>query len=213
MFLLFVRSFEPPLQAVELAGSGMLARLGRRVVGPMPGRPAALLARSLLPVGSLGQRRGCASAAVEPLVPLAPATPPPTPTAPSPIRPPSFQPTLADMPPPPSRFAVVELGGTQYKVAADDVIAVEKLKAEVGSIIHVNRVLLVASKDATIIGSPLVKDATVEAVVEEQTLADKVIVFKKKRRKGYRRWKGHRQPLTLLRINDINLPPGLNDAL
>ena len=117
------------------------------------------------------------------------------------------------MPPPPSRFAVVELGGTQYKVAADDVIAVEKLKAEVGSIIHVNRVLLVASKDATIIGSPLVKDATVEAVVEERTLADKVIVFKKKRRKGYRRWKGHRQPLTILRINDINLPPGLNDAL
>ena len=146
-------------------------------------------------------------------MPPAPATPPPTPTAPSPIRPPSFQPTLADMPPPPSRFAVVELGGTQYKVAADDVIAVEKLKAEVGSIIHVNRVLLVASKDATIIGSPLVKDATVEAVVEEQTLADKVIVFKKKRRKGYRRWKGHRQPLTILRINDINLPPGLNDAL
>ena len=49
--------------------------------------------------------------------------------------------------------------------------------------------------------------------MEEQTLADKVIVFKKKRRKGYRRWKGHRQPLTILRINDINLPPGLNDAL
>ena len=124
-----------------------------------------------------------------------------------------FQPTLAPLPPPPSRFAVVELGGTQYKVAADDVIAVEKLDAEVGSIIHVNRVLLVGSKDATIIGSPLVKDASVEAFVEEQTLADKVIVFKKKRRKGYRRWKGHRQNLTILRINDINLPPGLNDAL
>ena len=198
----------------------MLARLSRRVVAPMPGRPAALLARSMLPVGSrsmlpacsLGQRRGCSASAAETQLATA-APPPPTPTAPTPIRPPSLQPTLAPLPPPPKRFAVVELGGTQYKVAADDVIAVEKMQVEVGSIIHVNRVLLVGSKDATIIGSPLVKDASVEAVVEEQTLADKVIVFKKKRRKGYRRWKGHRSPLTILRINDINLPPGLNDAL
>ena len=108
---------------------------------------------------------------------------------------------------------MVELGGTQYKVAADDVICVEKMKVEVGSVIHVNRVLLVGSKDATIIGSPLIKDACVLATVEEQALADKVIVFKKKRRKGYRRWRGHRAALTVLRINDIQLPPGLQDTL
>lgn len=115
--------------------------------------------------------------------------------------------------PPPTRFAVVELGGTQYKVAADDVICVEKMAAEVGSIIHAERVLLVASASSTIIGSPLVKDARVEATVEEQATSEKVIVFKKKRRKGYQRWKGHRSPLTVLRINQIVLPPELDASL
>jgi len=115
--------------------------------------------------------------------------------------------------PPPTRFAVVELGGTQYKVAADDVICVEKMEVEVGSIIHAERVLLVASASSTIIGSPLVKDARVEATVEEQASSEKVIVFKKRRRKGYQRWKGHRSPLTVLRINQIVVPPELDTAL
>lgn len=115
--------------------------------------------------------------------------------------------------PPRTRFAVVELGGTQYKVAADDVICVEKMSVEVGSIIHAERVLLVASASSTIIGSPLVKDARVEATVEEQATAEKVIVFKKKRRKGYQRWKGHRSPLTVLRINQIILPAELDATL
>ena len=107
----------------------------------------------------------------------------------------------------------MELGGTQYKVAADDVICVEKMPVSVGSVIHADRVLLVGSKEATIIGTPLIPEACVQATVEEQSLADKVIVFKKKRRKGYRRWKGHRSPLTILRINEIQLPAALSKAL
>ena len=114
---------------------------------------------------------------------------------------------------PPRRFAVVELGGTQYKVAADDVICVEKMAVDVGSVIQADRVLLVGSESATIIGSPLIKDACVEATVEEQTYGEKVIVFKKKRRNGYQRWKGHRSPLTVLRINDIQLPSDLDEQL
>ncbi len=186
--------------------------------------PAARLARPLpLPqaLGSLLQLRACSSAAAAVDAQPDPAPPAPAPTPaprapvvpPPPLRPPSLQPPLHPLPPPPARFAVLELGGTQYKVAVDDVICVEKMKVDVGETIHVNRVLLVGSKDATIIGSPLIKDATVEATVEEQALADKVIVFKKKRRKGYRRWKGHRSALTILRIKDIHLPEALKDAL
>ena len=108
--------------------------------------------------------------------------------------------------PAPTRFAVLELGGTQYKVAADDAICVEKLPVSVGEMVAYDRVLLVGSADATVIGSPYVRDAVVEVQVEEQALADKVIVFKKKRRKGYRRWKGHRAPLTVLRVASIGCP-------
>ena len=108
--------------------------------------------------------------------------------------------------PAPTRFAVLELGGTQYKVAPDDAICVEKLPVAVGEVVAYDRVLLVGSADATVIGSPYVRDAVVEVRVEEQALADKVIVFKKKRRKGYRRWKGHRAPLTVLRVASIGCP-------
>ena len=101
---------------------------------------------------------------------------------------------------------MLELGGTQYKVAPDDAICVEKLPVAVGELVAYDRVLLVGSADATVIGSPYVRDAVVEVRVEEQALADKVIVFKKKRRKGYRRWKGHRAPLTVLRVASIGCP-------
>lgn len=112
-----------------------------------------------------------------------------------------------------SRFAVIELAGSQYKVAQGDLISAEKLDLGVSEAIALERVLMVGTKQGTVIGSPLITGATVEAVVEEQALADKVIVFKKRRRKGYRRWKGHRQPLTILRIGDITLPPELEEQL
>lgn len=104
---------------------------------------------------------------------------------------------------PPSRFAIVELSGSQHKVTADDVICVEKLALPVGAELAARRVLLVGELGSTIIGSPLIKGACVHATVEEQGYGKKVIVFKKRRRKGYRRWNGYRSRLTMLRIRQI----------
>ena len=84
----------------------------------------------------------------------------------------------------PTRFAVMMLGGTQYKVATDDLIAVEKMGLRVGQSFVNESVLMVGEAEATVIGSPLIAGASVEGVVEEQALADKVIIFKKKKRKG-----------------------------
>jgi len=114
----------------------------------------------------------------------------------------------------PDRYAVMALGGTQYKVSTDDIITVEKLRGfNVGEIFRNESVLLVGSRSATIIGQPLVTGAYVEAVVEEQALANKIIIFKKKRRKGYQRWKGFRAELTVVRIGAIRLPPDLEDQM
>ena len=96
-------------------------------------------------------------------------------------------------------FAVIKTGGKQYRVTKDDVILVEKLEGEAGSAITLDQVLMVGDK----IGSPIVAGASVTATVIEQTKSDKIIVFKKKRRQNYRRKKGHRQQLTVLRITDI----------
>ena len=119
-------------------------------------------------------------------------------------------PALAnDVAAPPARFAVIYLGGSQHKVAVDDVICVEKVELPVGATLEARRVLLVGAADATVIGSPYITDAHVKCTVEEQGYGKKVIVFKKKKRKGYRRWKGYRARLSLLRISDIVLPPAL----
>ena len=96
-------------------------------------------------------------------------------------------------------FAVIETGGKQYKVAANDVILVEKLPGAAGDTITFDRVLMVGDK----IGAPLVAGATVTAKVIEQGRGDKVIVFKKRRRQNYRRKNGHRQDLTVLRVTGI----------
>jgi large subunit ribosomal protein L21 len=96
-------------------------------------------------------------------------------------------------------FAVIKTGGKQYKVATNDVIRVEKLQASAGDSVVLDQVLMVGAK----IGAPIVAGASVTATVLEQTRADKVIIFKKKRRQNYRRKKGHRQELTVLRITEI----------
>lgn len=100
-------------------------------------------------------------------------------------------------------YAVIKTGGKQYKVAPNDVILVEKLPVETGSSIEFDEVLLVADDKGQTFGAPLVVGATVAATVLEQARGDKIIVFKKKRRKNYRRKAGHRQDLTALRITDI----------
>ena len=100
-------------------------------------------------------------------------------------------------------YAVIRTGGKQYKVAKDDVIVVETVPGEPGSSVKLADVLMVADGDATTLGSPTVAGAEVTATVVEHKQGDKVLVFKKRRRHNYRRKKGHRQPLTVLKITDI----------
>ena len=100
-------------------------------------------------------------------------------------------------------FAVVRTGGKQYRVSENDVIVVEKLAGEAGEVIVLGDVLAVGDDKAQSIGTPTVSGASVAAQVLEQTRGDKIIVFKKKRRQGYRRKKGHRQQLTALRVTEI----------
>ncbi|KAI3500187.1 hypothetical protein L1887_36004 [Cichorium endivia] len=101
-------------------------------------------------------------------------------------------------------FAVIQIGSHQFKVSNGDCIYTEKLKfCEVHDKIILNKVLMLGSKTQTMIGRPILPEANVHAVVEEHALDAKVIIFKKKRRKNYRRTKGHRQELTKLRITDI----------
>jgi large subunit ribosomal protein L21 len=100
-------------------------------------------------------------------------------------------------------YAVIKTGGKQYRVAPDDVLSVEKLAGEAGDIVEFNEVLLIAGGKELAVGAPLVADACVAAEVVEQARAQKITVFKKKRRKGYRRTRGHRQMLTTVKITEI----------
>ena len=101
-------------------------------------------------------------------------------------------------------YAVIRTGGKQYRVASGQVLKVERLAGEVGETIAFDQVLMVGDGDGEPrIGAPLVDGAQVTAEVLEQGKAPKVIVFKKKRRKNYRRKRGHRQLQTVLRIRDI----------
>ena len=102
------------------------------------------------------------------------------------------------------RFAIVRLGGTQYKITKDDVIVAEKLDVQVGAELKIDEVLLVGSDLATVVGRPTVPRAFVKCAVEEQTRDAKVVVFKKRRRQNSRRRNGHRRHVTLLRVTDID---------
>ncbi len=99
-------------------------------------------------------------------------------------------------------FAVIKTGGKQYRVAANDVITVEKLTAEPGASVSFSDVFMIGGA-TVIVGSPTVAGATVVGEVVEQTRGPKVIAFKKRRRKNSKRKRGHRQDLTTVRIVDI----------
>ena len=103
-------------------------------------------------------------------------------------------------------YAVIRSGNQQFRVNEGDTIQVEKLNAEVGDEITIDQVLLLGGGD-TVIGTPIVSGATVTARVAEQGRHPKIIVFKMKRRKNYRRKNGHRQPFTALEITGINYDP------
>ncbi|MFD0985877.1 50S ribosomal protein L21 [Methyloligella solikamskensis] len=99
-------------------------------------------------------------------------------------------------------FAVIRTGGKQYRVAPNDIIEVETVTGEPGETVELGEVLMVGG-DKPETGAPLVSGATVAAEVVEQKRADKIRVFKKKRRSNYRRTGGHRQHLTALKITEI----------
>ncbi|MBM08518.1 MAG: 50S ribosomal protein L21 [Magnetovibrio sp.] len=102
-------------------------------------------------------------------------------------------------------FAVIKSGGKQYRVAKDDIIAVEKLLGEPGDTVAFSTVLmLVGEGTSPAIGAPTIEKAQVFAKVLEQSRSDKVVVFKKQRRKKYRVKKGHRQPQTIVRILEVS---------
>jgi large subunit ribosomal protein L21 len=99
-------------------------------------------------------------------------------------------------------FAVFKTGGKQYRVAAEDVLKVDKVKGEPGEIVEFGEVLVVGG-DSVTLGAPTVAGATVAAEVLDQARGPKIIAFKKRRRKNSRRKRGHRQEFTLLRITEI----------
>jgi len=101
-------------------------------------------------------------------------------------------------------FAVIKFKGLQHKITKDDTIMLEKIDGlEVGDTFFFDNVLLVASDEYTSVGRPFVRSAKVLATIQEHSLTDKVIVFKKKRRKGYQRNQGHRQAVTIVKILKI----------
>jgi large subunit ribosomal protein L21 len=108
-------------------------------------------------------------------------------------------------------YAIIETGGKQYKVTQGQTIDVERLNAEEGSTVQLDKVLMIADGDKTTVGQPLIEGARVTATVKKNGRGDKIIVFKYKAKVRYRRKNGHRQPFTSLNIDKI-LGPGEEDV-
>ena len=100
-------------------------------------------------------------------------------------------------------YALVRTGGKQYRVAKDDTILVERIAADEGAEVILDDVVMLGDGDKVTIGTPRVEGAAVSATVVSQTRGPKIIIFRRKRRKNHRRTQGHRQDLTLLKINAI----------
>ncbi len=100
-------------------------------------------------------------------------------------------------------FAIVKTGGKQYRVKENDILKAEKIEAEVGTTVQLTDILALHDGESLKIDASELKGVVVEATVVAQARAPKVIIFKKKRRQNYRRKKGHRQPMTILRIVSI----------
>ena len=101
-------------------------------------------------------------------------------------------------------YAVIRTGGKQYRVTPGELLRIESLKGDVGSDVEFSDVLLTSSEGSIQVGTPVVSGATVTAQIIEHGKERKIIVFKKKRRKGYRLKRGHRQHFTAVRVKDIS---------
>ena len=102
-------------------------------------------------------------------------------------------------------YAIIETGGKQYKVKEGDTLFVEKLKANQGDVVTIDKVLAISENGKLTVGSPIVEGSRVEAKVIEQGKSGKVIIFKYKPKKDYRKKQGHRQPYTKLIIEKIKV--------
>ena len=100
-------------------------------------------------------------------------------------------------------YALVRTGGKQYRVAKDDTILVERISADEGAEVILDDIVMLGDGDKVTVGTPRVEGAAVSATVVRQTRGPKIIIFRRKRRKNHRRTQGHRQDLTLLKINAI----------
>lgn len=101
-------------------------------------------------------------------------------------------------------YAVIETGGKQYRVQEGDTVFVEKLHGEAGENVKLDKILLISANEELKVGKPYLEGASVEAEILEQGKAKKIIVFKYKSKKDYRKKQGHRQPYTKLKISSIN---------
>ena len=101
-------------------------------------------------------------------------------------------------------YAIVEISGHQYKIEKDQKLFVNRMDNEAGSELAFDQVLLLADGETIKVGTPTVSGAKVKAKVLEHVKADKILVFKKKRRKGYQKMNGHRQPMTQIQIEEIS---------
>lgn len=106
-------------------------------------------------------------------------------------------------------YAIVQTGGKQYKVQPGDQVKVEKINGDPGSLVELDQVLAVKTDDGIDLGTPLIQDMSVKATILKTTRDRKIVVFKKKRRKGYHKKQGHRQWFTLLRIDQIGQAPAV----
>ncbi|MFH1238708.1 MAG: 50S ribosomal protein L21 [bacterium] len=102
-------------------------------------------------------------------------------------------------------YAIIESGGKQYKVTKGEILNVDKLDKKIGETMELDKVLLISDNDKVMVGNPVVKNARVVLEVVKLAKGKKVVVFKYKRKKGYRKTKGHRQQYTTVRVTDIKL--------
>ena len=100
-------------------------------------------------------------------------------------------------------YAVIQTGGKQYKVKAGEELSVEKLDGKVGDEVHLDKVLLISKEDKVIVGRPVLENAKVVAKITKQARGPKIVVYKYKRRKRYRKKQGHRQDFTAVTIMEI----------
>jgi len=102
-------------------------------------------------------------------------------------------------------YAVVKTGGKEYRISQGDLIRVEKMEGKVGDQVTMKDILMVSHEGQVQVGNPLLANAVITGEIVQQVKGKKVLIYKMKRRKNYRRTKGHRQTYTYVRVNDISL--------